>query len=110
MQRYSEITQKQTREIVLLKGRPCAWGKCTFCDYIDDNETDEALCNTVNLDVLRKVTGKYHALEVINSGSIFELPQATLDAIKHILLEKEIHTLFVESHWSYRHRLQEMRD
>lgn len=110
MQRYSEITQKQTREIVLLKGKPCAWGKCAFCDYIDDNERDETLCDAVNLEVLQKVTGKYNALEVINSGSIFELPQATLDAIKHILQEKNIRTLFAESHWNYRHRLQEMRD
>lgn len=110
MQRYSEITQKQTREIVLLKGKPCAWGQCSFCDYIDDNETDESLCNAVNQEVLAKVTGKYHALEVINSGSIFELPQDSLDTIKRILREKDIRTLFVESHWSYRHRLQEMRD
>ena len=100
MQRYSEITQKQTREIVLLKGKPCAWGQCSFCDYIDDNETDESLCNAVNQEVLAQVTGKYHALEVINSGSIFELPQDSLDTIKRILREKDIRTLFAVTHWS----------
>ena len=42
MQRYSVITHKLPREIVLLKGLPCVWSKCTFCDYIDDNTSDEA--------------------------------------------------------------------
>ena len=37
MERYNRITNKNFREIVLLKAKPCAWGKCRFCDYIDDN-------------------------------------------------------------------------
>ena len=37
MERYSRITDKNRREIVLLRAFPCAWGKCTFCDYIEDN-------------------------------------------------------------------------
>ena len=40
MERYNKITNKNPREIVLLKGRPCAWGKCRFCDYIEDNSRD----------------------------------------------------------------------
>ena len=40
MERYNRITNKNQREIVLLKSRPCAWGKCRFCDYIDDNSRD----------------------------------------------------------------------
>lgn len=27
MERYNKITNKNPREIVLLKGKPCAWGK-----------------------------------------------------------------------------------
>ena len=34
MERYSVITEKNRREIVLLRAFPCAWGKCSFCDYI----------------------------------------------------------------------------
>ena len=41
MERYNEITNKNQREIVLLQGRPCAWGKCVFCDYIADNSKDK---------------------------------------------------------------------
>ncbi|MDM8128893.1 radical SAM protein, partial [Paraclostridium benzoelyticum] len=41
MDRYSEINNKNKREIVLLKGFPCKWGKCSFCDYTLDNDNDE---------------------------------------------------------------------
>ena len=41
MDRYSKIINKNSREIVLLKAFPCVWGKCSFCDYIDDNGKDE---------------------------------------------------------------------
>lgn len=109
MERYSVIAQKHPREIVLLKSFPCVWGKCTFCDYIDDNTQDEAAMTALNAQVLSRVTGCTGTLEVINSGSCFELPQSTLLQIRRILHEKQIRRLFLESHWVYRKRLQEMR-
>ena len=110
MDRYSEVTNKNIREIVLLKGFPCVWGKCSFCDYILDNGTLEEEMNALNFEVLSKITGKYKVLEVINSGSCFELPKATLYKIKEIIKEKGIEKLFLESHWAYKNRIQEMRD
>ena len=98
------------REIVLLRSFPCAWGKCTFCDYIDDNSRDEAKINAENEEVLSHVTGELGVLEVINSGSCFELPQKTLERIREIIREKHIRKLFFESHWMYRKKLDEMRD
>lgn len=110
MDRYNEVTNKNKREIVLLKGFPCVWGKCTFCDYILDNDTVEAEMNALNFQVLEQVTGKYKVLEVINSGSCFELPKATLNRIKEIVEEKGIEKLYFESHWCYRKRIKEMRE
>lgn len=49
-------------------------------------------------------------LEVINSGSCFELPIGTLERIKKVIQDKGIEKMFLESHWFYRKRLQEMRD
>ncbi|WGX75109.1 radical SAM protein [Paraclostridium bifermentans] len=109
MDRYSEINNKNKREIVLLKGFPCIWGKCSFCDYTLDNDNDEEDMNKLNFEVLENVTGKYKVLEVINSGSCFELPKDTLDRIKSIIIEKNIEKLFLESHWCYKNRLDEMR-
>lgn len=109
MDRYSEINNKNKREIVLLKGFPCKWGKCSFCDYTLDNDNDEEDMNRLNFEVLENVTGKYKVLEVINSGSCFELPKKTLDRIKSIVIEKNIEKLFLESHWCYKSRLDEMR-
>ncbi len=54
-------------------------GKMFFCDYIDDNSNLEEEMNKLNLKVLKNVTGKYGVLEVINSGSCFELPKDTLE-------------------------------
>ena len=110
MMRYSEIKKKFPREIVLLKATPCKWGKCSFCDYIHDNSMDIILINEVNLQVLQEVTGKYGVLEIINSGNVFELPNETLEAIKKKVEEMEIKKIFLEAHWIYRSRLQEMRD
>lgn len=110
MERYSRIENKCQREIVLLKARPCAWSKCTFCDYIEDNSTCHDEMVRINEDVLSRVTGEYGVLEVIDSASIFELPQITLQHIKQIIQDKHIHTLFIEAHWIYRHRIQEIRD
>ena len=49
MKRYSIITQKNPREMVLLRGRGCFYEKCSFCDYyIDksDNEEDNFALNS----------------------------------------------------------------
>lgn len=110
MQRYSKITKKNQREVVLLKGRPCFWGKCTFCDYIEDNTRDKELMISTNEEILNQVTGEFGVLEVINSGSVFELPKETWAKIKQVVDEKKIQKLFFEAHWGFRGRLQEVRD
>lgn len=111
MNRYCEsVGTKNKREIVLLKGAPCVWGKCAFCDYIDDNEKNPDECFKLNCEVLNQVTGKYKALEVINSGSVFELDKHTLALIKQIVKQKGIELLYFECYYAYRKRLQELRD
>ncbi len=110
MDRYSQITNKNKREIVLLKGFSCVWGKCSFCDYTLDNDSNEEEINKLNFEVLEKVTGKYKVLEVINSGSCFELPKKTLEKIKEVIENNKIEKLFLESHWCYRNRLDEMKE
>lgn len=110
IERYSEVMGKNRREIVLLKGFPCKWGKCRFCDYIEDNSKDENEIIRVNEKVLDKVKGKYKVLEVINSGSVFEIPKKTMNRIKKVISEKGIELLFFESHYMYRKRLKEIED
>ena len=110
MERYSVIMEKNIREIVLLRAFPCAWGKCSFCDYIEDNGRDEEEMVQQNRQVLSCVTGETGVLEAINSGSCFELPRATLEDIRKIVREKKIRRLIFESHWIYRKRLNEMRE
>lgn len=110
MERYNKILNKNPREIVLLQSHPCAWGKCRFCDYIADNSRDKAAMLALNQSVLSRITGELGVLEVINSGSCFELPRETLELIRRIVQEKHIRRLFFEAHWMYRERLQSMRE
>lgn len=109
MIRYSRILEKNPREIVLLKSHPCKWGRCFFCDYINDNCKDESAMVDFNRKVLMDVTGEFKKLEVINSASVFELPKESLQDIKDIVLEKGIEELYFESYYSYKDRLDEIR-
>jgi hypothetical protein len=102
--RYAVIHTKLRREFVLLQGTGCRWRKCTFCDYHEDVSEHPF---EVNRQVLQQVTGAYGVLDVINSGSAYELDEETLDLIKQVVEEKHIHTLWFEMHYMYRHRLKE---
>jgi hypothetical protein len=104
MDRYSVIHTKMRREFVLLQGRGCRWGKCTFCDYHNDVSWEPF---EVNRPVLERVTGVYGVLDVINSGSAMELDECTLELIKKVVREKGIHTLWFEAHFMYRNRLED---
>ncbi|MFH0981138.1 MAG: radical SAM protein [Planctomycetota bacterium] len=109
MQRYTRITRKIPRELVLLKGLPCLWSRCTFCDYIDDNTTDRGLIQNVAEQELAKVTGEFGRLEVVNSGSIQELTGPVLELIRRKIIETGITEFICESFWAYRHRFDEVR-
>ncbi len=109
MERYNKITNKNPREIVLLKGRPCAWGKCRFCDYIEDNSRDVQEMNALNQEVLSHVTGELGVLEVINSGSFTELDKQTCNYILRVCKEQNICLIHFECHWLYREQIQNLR-
>lgn len=109
MNRYSTITVKNPREIVLLRSHPCRWGRCFFCDYIHDNLCDEEQMITENQSILEEISGKYGSLEIINSASVFELPRQTWQDIKNICQEKNINRIFFEAYYNYLHRLDEVR-
>ena len=107
--RYNKITDKHQREIVLLKSFPCKYGKCSFCNYIEDNSLDEEEIDNVNMEVLKEITGEYGVLEVINSGSVFELTQKTLEEIKRIVKEKNIKIFYFEIYYGYIKRIEEIK-
>ena len=106
--RYSKVEGKFQREIVLLKSFPCTYGKCSFCNYIEDNSNNEEEINEVNLKVLKEITGEFGVLEVINSGSVFEIPKKTLEQIREVVYEKDIKILYFGIFYSYLYRLDEI--
>ncbi len=109
MERYGVILEKNPREIVLLRGSGCKWKRCTFCDYHLDASSDEAENTALNHGVLQRVTGQFHHLEVINSGSFPELGEATMAEIIALCKEKDIRLLHFECHYFYRTQIPSLR-
>lgn len=107
LNRYSLIDTHMKREFLLLQGKGCVWGKCTFCDYYSDVSDNQF---EINKPVIDRITGVYSKVDVINSGSIFELDEKTMEYLRAKLYEKQIKTLWCESHWLYRNRLDEIRN
>lgn len=109
MQRYSVITEKNPREIVLLRGQGCRYRRCSFCDYHDDASCDERANLEVNTEALSLVTGQFGCLEIVNSGSFCELDGSTMKAIMAVCVAKKITTVHFESHWLYRRHVEALR-
>lgn len=107
--RYSEITEKNPREIVLLRGSGCKWRRCAFCDYHLDFSLDEKSNYELNRLELAKVTGKYGKLEVINSGSFVDLNQKTIAFIIDTCINKNINEIHFECHWMHKDSIPTLR-
>lgn len=110
MERYSKISEKEKREIVLLRGSGCVYKRCTFCDYYDDSCKNEEENFALNSEVLSHVTGEFGNLEIINSGSVFELDKKTIDLIKETCQKKKITTVHFESHYLYDSKIPQLRE
>lgn len=109
MERYAKIAEKRKREIVLLRSKGCVYKKCAFCDYYLDNCESDMENFALNGEVLSRVTGEYGELEVINSGSVFELDKNTLNLIKKICREKNISVIHFEAHRLYAEKIPALR-
>jgi hypothetical protein len=104
--RYSAVTEKMPRELLLLQGRGCFHRACSFCTYWHDTS---AAPYAVNKPAIEQVTGASGALDVINSGSAHELDGETLALLADTVREKNIRTVWFESHYAYKDRLDEIR-
>lgn len=104
--RYSRIDTHMPREFLLLQGTGCVWRRCAFCDYHSDVSADPF---AVNRPVIDRIRGDYGVVDVINSGSAFELDDRSLEYLRQKLREKKVGTLWLECHWLYRERLSELR-
>lgn len=109
MERYSILTDKNPREIVLLRGNGCKWKRCTFCDYHIDCCNNENENFQLNKTVLEQVQGTFGKLEVINSGSFCDLDANTMKYVLDICIQKKIKTIHFECHWMHRGEVQKIK-
>lgn len=110
LNRYSVITEKNPREILLLRGCGCKWRRCAFCDYHFDFSKDETSNYRLNLAEIQKVTGIYQKLEVINSGSFVDLDRKTMTAVLNQCLKTDIKEIHFECHWRHREDIPALRE
>lgn len=108
--RYSVIEEKNKREIVLIRGEGCYHRICRFCDYHLDASKDQDENFKLNAWELKKVTGIYSKLEVINSGSFTELSEETMDLIEEICVDKKIKEVHFECHYNQREHIENVRN
>lgn len=106
LDRYSLIKTKFPREFLLLQGKGCIYKKCKFCDYYNDVSENPF---EINKSVIEKVSGETGILDIINSGSCFELDDSTMKLIYKTALERNIHTIWFETHYLYKNKLSEFR-
>ena len=104
--RYSLIKTKFPREFLLLQGKGCVYKKCKFCDYYNDVSENPF---EINKPVIKKVSGETGVLDIINPGSCFELDDSTMKLIYKTALERNIHTIWFETHYLYKNQLSEFR-
>lgn len=104
--RYSFIKTKFPREFLLLQGKGCFYKKCIFCDYYNDISENPF---EVNKPVIEKVSGETGALDIINSGSCLELDDDTMKLIYKTASEKNINTIWFETHYLYKNKLPDFR-
>ncbi len=109
LKRYSIISEKNPREITLLRGNGCKWLKCRFCNYHLDKCPDEERNFLLNRQVLDNITGLYEKLEVINSGSFVDLDQKTMSYIIKKCIEKNIKEIHFECHYMHREQTPALR-
>lgn len=109
LERYSIITEKNPREITLLRGNGCKWLKCRFCNYHLDRCPDEEQNFILNKEVLDKVSGIYTKLEVINSGSFVDLAAKTMNYIVTKCSEKNISEIHFECHYMHKDKVADLR-
>lgn len=107
--RYAVITEKNPREIVMLRGTGCAWKRCRFCDYHLDKSSDKDANFRLNQKQLKQVTGQYQKLEVINSGSFVDLDDATIALIIQTCRDRHIPEVHFECHWMHRDAIPAFR-
>jgi hypothetical protein len=110
MIRYAVLTEKNPREIVLLRGMGCEWRRCRFCDYHLDGSSDREKNELLNRSVLKQVTGRFGSLEVINSGSFTNIDPGSMDGIEETCHEHQITTLRFECHWKSRAAIVAAKD
>lgn len=80
------------RLVVILKGFPCYWGKCSFCPFALEQSTDIRDVITTNRRIISEAVRiakeeGYKRIAVFNGSSFHELPYDTIEKLRDLARE-----------------------
>ncbi len=86
---FPEHDKLGKRLVVILKGFPCAYGRCSFCPFaieqsLHTREVLEANKRIIEEAVEAADRGGYRRIAVFNGGSFHELPLDTIERLHHL--------------------------
>jgi radical SAM enzyme (TIGR01210 family) len=90
-----DYDENKNRLIVILKGFPCSWGRCIFCQFSRESTTNlEELLNT-DLQIIKEISEfsaghKVERLSIFNGGSFFELPLYVIQQLATVTKDRYI--------------------
>lgn len=79
---FKEFDKLGKRLVIILKGLPCSWNKCSYCPfYLEQGNLEEVL--KVNKKILKEAyeylrKEVFERISIFNGGSFFELPLDTV--------------------------------
>ncbi len=81
------------RLIVILKGFPCSWGRCSFCPFSLEQSTNVREVIDTNRRIINKAIelmrkDHYERVAVFNGGSFHELPFDTIEELKDLAMNR----------------------
>ncbi|MCE4624419.1 MAG: hypothetical protein F7C35_00955 [Desulfurococcales archaeon] len=79
------------RLVLILRGYPCSWGKCTFCPFALEQSTNISRIMDDNRRIISQaleILGResIRRVAVFNGGSFHELPYDTVEALRPIAM------------------------
>ncbi len=88
-----DYDEKENRLIAILKGFPCSWGRCIFCNFSRESTTNLEELLSTDLQVIREISEfsgrrKVERLSIFNGGSFFELPLYVIQQLSAITKDK----------------------
>ncbi len=90
---FREHDKLGKRLVIILRGFPCAYGKCTFCPFAMEQSLHTSIVLSDNRSIIQKALSiaekeAYQRVAVFNGGSFHELPYDTVERLRPLARDR----------------------